>query len=211
MNPTLQAKLNQGNKRASKLWKGLGAAAVLAICFFSGVFLNQGSAVDPLAVDQPANNKMEGTPEQATAREQYRMALLDSNGNDINAKTKWEAVGYYFPRDKSESNRLYTGLAQVQLARITLENENLQEAKRYVDDVIRDDKMPSVVIALAHLQEACIDEKRGSEQGVVRSVDSAYQRLLSGNATVEQDKRMLNAAVEYMPQSIREKWQAKFN
>ncbi|MEZ6136251.1 MAG: serine/threonine-protein kinase [Pirellulaceae bacterium] len=120
----LQQRLRE---KTSQWWTnffaGVAGVGLLMAAFLAGNFLTYTSPDDLLADASEAQN---GIPRLDTPQAQYRWALLDTSANRV---AKWEAVSQNFPPQDKEINRLYGGLADLQLARYFQESGDVRSAR----------------------------------------------------------------------------------
>ncbi|MBX3421064.1 MAG: serine/threonine protein kinase [Pirellulaceae bacterium] len=142
----------------------------------------------------------EGIPRQSEVAKQYLWAMLDRSSSRI---AKWEAVEVYFPRSAAPLNRLYVGLAQLQLARQFQEAGDLQLASRRLKSLVDDAHMQALVQAYAWLQLATIERENGDKAQMEANVRKALR--LRGELS-KKDVQQLDAAVRSMPSDIELYW-----
>jgi serine/threonine-protein kinase len=143
-----------------------------------------------------------GIPRQADAKSQYEWALLDRSSSRI---AKWEAVENYFPPQANSLNRLYAGLANLQLARAYQDAGDWDTAQRQLEKIISDPQMQPLVQAYACLQRASIGHGRRDKLEIQRAVDEAL-RLRELLGTNRSDVEQLDQAVRAMPPDIELYW-----
>ncbi|MEZ6077170.1 MAG: hypothetical protein R3C56_16330 [Pirellulaceae bacterium] len=81
-------------------------------------------------------------PKQADAESRYRWALLNIESSQL---AKWEAVEHFFPKQDDPLNRLYAGLASLQLARAQFDRKNPEAARRALMSTLDDGDMSKIV------------------------------------------------------------------
>jgi eukaryotic-like serine/threonine-protein kinase len=139
-------------------------------------------------------------PKRSSAKQQYEWALVDARLSRI---AKWESVEHYFPRSTSAINRLYAGLAGLQLARAFKDVGDLESAARQLQGVIGDAQMPSLVQAHGWLQLAAVEHSRDNKKAVQGAVERAMQ-LSDGLSKA--DREQLDRLVRTMPRDIELYW-----
>lgn len=201
MQATMSLQSVLGKKRPSLTRRLLAAAAVFVFvgCFALGASLGYSS---PESIFSNNSELYGGIEKAESVEEQYRLALLDGNNNRL---AKWEAVEEYFPKRASPLNRLYVGLANLQIARHHRELVDLRKAQAALNSVQNDPEMPVVVRAVALLQIASIESEQGNNQEANRDIAIAKQ-LCTANSLSAKDLDQVDEAARSLPQSMQSLW-----
>ena len=175
-------------------------AALLVACFGTGAML---AFSTPLRLFESQEKFYWDVGKQANAEAQYRWALLNNDGSQL---TKWEAVGHFFPKQDKPINRMYVGLASLQLARAHFERKDPESALQVLRATLDDREMGPIVRALAYLLRAEI----AAADGQIKERDMAIQRALEIAAAEEaigsEDLPRLDENVRLMDPSIQDIW-----
>ncbi len=119
---------------------------------------------------------------------------------------KWEAVEHFFPKQDDPLNRLYAGLASLQLARAQFDRKNPEAARRALMSTLDDGDMSKIVRALAYLQLAEIAAAAGKvderDKAMQRAVEIAAEQEAIGSG----DLPRLDENVRLMDKSIQDIW-----
>jgi eukaryotic-like serine/threonine-protein kinase len=192
---TLQLQLKLRKKQRAR-WERIfrGAAAVVAVlaAFIAGNFLTYSPGNQILSSE---GMPVPGIPKRSSAEEQYRWALVDNKANPIE---KWQAVEQYFPPgDRNGINRLYAGLAKLQLARAYQASGEMQAATAQLQNLLGydgSDGMLRLLRAHAWLQKASLEREQDREAEVIKAVREA-KAIRNGLDFNEKDREQLDNAV----------------
>lgn len=198
---TLQAKLRPKSARSHRMLLPLLATiAFLTTSFGIGAML---AFSTPLRLFESQEEFYWDIPKQADAEAQYRWALLNIEGSQL---AKWEAVEHFFPKQDDPLNRLYAGLASLQLARAQFDRKNPEAARRALMSTLDDGDMSKIVRALAYLQLAEIAAAAGKvderDKAMQRAVEIAAEQEAIGSG----DLPRLDENVRLMDKSIQDIW-----
>ena len=172
----LQAKLLPKSVRSrGKLLPLLAIIAFLTTSFGIGAML---AFSTPLRLFESQEEFYWDIAKQADAESQYRWALLNTDGSQL---AKWEAVKHFFPNQDDGLNRLYAGLASLQLARVQFDRKDLELARKALMATLDDRATSKIVRALAYLQLAEIAAAAGKDD----ERDVAMQQAVEIAATEE--------------------------
>ncbi len=177
-----------------------GVTAILAVAFLAGNLLTYSSPTELLSTDTPSQPTIE---QKESVEQQYRWALLDTNSNRID---KWKAVERYFPAEESEINRFYSGLAQLQLARVHQDSGDSRNAERELQSILSDARMQKVVKAHAWLQVASIKNEMQDEEATSNAIQAARE-IRDSEAFSIKDREQLDSSVLQMPGSLQMQWE----
>ncbi|MEO8271817.1 MAG: tetratricopeptide repeat protein, partial [Aureliella sp.] len=197
----LQAKLRPKSVRSSrKLLPLLATIAFLTTSFGIGAML---AFSTPLRLFESQEEFYWDIAKQADAESQYRWALLNIDGSQL---AKWEAVEHFFPKQDAPLNRLYAGLASLQLARAQFDRKDPESARKALMSTLDDREMSKIVRALAYLQLAEI----ATAAGKMEERDAAMQQAVEIAATEEaigsEDLKALDENVLLMDPAIQAIW-----
>ncbi len=172
----LQAKLLPKSARSRRrLLPVLAIIAFLTSSFGIGAML---AFSTPLRLFESQEEFYWDIAKQADAESQYRWALLNTDCSQI---AKWEAVKHFFPEQDDQFNRLYAGLASLQLARAQFDRKDPERAREALMTTLDNQAMSKIVRALAYLQLAEIEQAAGK----AKERDAAMQQAVEIAATEE--------------------------
>lgn len=202
----LQSKLRKRRQASRYKWLARGAVGLVLITMFTlGLVLTFKRPYN-FFEDSPTD-VYTSIPMLETVQKQYQAALLST---DLNPKAKWEAVEYYFKKDASELNRIYAGMASIQLARKHQAMLDYQAAKDSLKPTLNDSAMPENLKALAHLQIAIGAEETGNDEEMRAEVDKAVE-IVRNQELSPYDVDQLNSLVESMTTKISKRWFASLS
>lgn len=201
----LQAKLaglsSQAVQSSWRRWLPMLATTVFLIaCFGAGAML---AFSTPLRLFESQEEFYWDVAKQADAEAQYRWALLTNDGSQL---TKWEAVGHFFPKQEKPINRMYVGLASLQLARAYFERKDSENALQVLQATLNDDQMSRIVRALAYLLRAEIAVADGQPKERDQAMQRALEIAAAEEAIGSEDLRSLDDNVQLMDPSIQDIW-----
>lgn len=198
----LQALLNKNPKSGvlNKLLWSVGIALWLLVLAWVGRLSTQRQPPGPEQLFAVADDLFQNIPKKTSAKQQYEWALVESRSSSV---AKWESVEHYFPRASSAINRLYAGLAGLQLSRIYRDAGDQDSAVKQLNSVTGDSQMPTLVQAYAWLELAAIEHSRENKVAVQRAIERALQlrELLS-----PADGSQLDSIVRTMPSDFELYW-----
>ncbi len=174
--------------------------AFLIACFGTGAML---AFSTPLRLFESQEEFYWDVAKQTDAEAQYRWALLT---NDASQLTKWEAVGHFFPKQEKPINRLYVGLASLQLARAHFERKDPERALQVLQTTLDDRDMEQIVRALAYLLRAEIAEADGQVKARDEAMQQALEIAAAEAAMGSEDLPRLDENVRLMDPSIQDMW-----
>lgn len=127
-----------------------------------------------------------------TISEQYLIAVTR---NDLPG---WKAVASYFPADEDQSRIEFHQKSTLQLARLLIEQNHLQQATRVLDDLQKEPNVKRLYLLMASVHrhsiaQASNDPRRASE--LKSEIDRKVKELESDNpAAVDQFRRIVPSA-----------------
>lgn len=195
----LQARLQKPARSVQRKWLSRSISClVLMAAFLGGAALTISS---PFQSREPTS-LFRGVPKQSDVESQFRFALLNENLR-ASRVDKWAAVEAYFPKEESELNRLYVGMANIQLARAFKRKQDYDEAKEALDRTINDAQMGDVYKAHAYLEKAIIEDElgeNGSQAALEESVESALaiyrkKNIKDESVLTEKEQELLDEVV----------------
>jgi len=188
--------------RRSKVLRAVALIGWLATVFLAGLAVTHRALTPVESLLKLKNEVFKGIPRQSDAKSQYEWALLDRSSSRI---AKWEAVENYFPPNANSLNRMYVGLARLQLARTYQEAGELDQAAQELRSIVNDAQMQPLVQAYAWLQRASIGHSRGSKEEIQQAVDEALRlrEMLGKNRS---DIEQLDQAIRAMPPDVELYW-----
>lgn len=148
-------------------------------------------------------NLFKNIPKQDSVKKQYEWALVDSRYPSHIAK--WESVNYYFPSSSSAVNRLYSSLAELQLARTYKDFGDEQSAIKKLNDLTSNPQVPILVQAFSWLELAAVEHSRENRPAVQSAVEAAL-KLRFSDALSQADKEQLDQAARNMSSVIEPYW-----
>ena len=201
----LQAKLGglSGHSRRTtrRRWLPILATTVFFLaCFGTGAML---AFSTPLRLFESQEEFYWDVAKQADAEAQYRWALLTNDGSQL---TKWEAVGHFFPKQEKPINRLYAGLASLQLARAHFDRKDPERALQVLQATLDDGEMGQIVRALAYLLRAEIAEAEGQVKARDEAMQHALEIAAAEEAIGSEDLPRLDENVRLMDPTIQDIW-----
>lgn len=196
----MQAKLNlrkQATFKRAAAWVAVAALGLAAIG--GGVALAYWRPVPD--VFHESMQMHYGVTKQASAKEQYKLALLSI---DTSSEAPWLAVAYFFsPSEQSASpsqNRTYVGLANLQLARIRARSGKSDKALEILNEIRQNTNLPGTLLALTCLEQAAIQATLGNKDAVGELVNDA--KAIVGKL----ESRRQDIVNSNVPESIRDLW-----
>ncbi len=198
---TLQAKLRGGKSpaRRSLLWP-MAVVAFLITTFGLGAML---AFETPFRLFESQEDFFWDIAKQSSAEQQYRWALLNTDANQI---AKWEAIGHFFPKQDKPLNRLYVGLANLQLARAHFDRKETELAHQKLRETIDDKQVEQVIRALAYLQLAEIAEDGADFARRDQAVEQAILIATAPDMVASDDLPRLNDNVRLLDPVIQKIW-----
>lgn len=186
----LQAKLNKQQSVARRRIAYVLAAPVCALAtFWLGSMLGGIGREDLLASKEPT---FQGVKPRDTVKEQFADALFSTD----NGEERWEAViKFYPPKNGSLTNRNFAGKAWLQLAVIYLQKRDFARARHVVESILKDDQMQALLITLAELQLAEIEDVEGNARAKDAAIERA-DRLFHGDRVSDPDRELVRKWAE---------------
>jgi hypothetical protein len=184
----------------------LVGSALLGLAFWVGL---RGAGLAKLGLSWPAPEQIlavkqavyQDIPKQSDVRQQYVWALLNQSSGRV---AIWEAVGHYFPASGDPMNRLFGGLAQLQMARLFEKAGDLDQAARRLVNITNDRQMLPLVQAYAWLELAIVERSRDHRDAMKQNVRKALDMRSKLNS--KKDLEQLDQAVRGMPSDIELYW-----
>lgn len=184
----------------------LGSLGLMGIAFWIGM---RGVGLANLGLVWPTPDQIlavkqsiyQDIPQQADVRQQYVWALLNQSGGRV---AIWEAVSHYFPASEDPMNRLYGGLAQLQMARLFEKAGDLDQAARRLMTITSDRQMLPLVQVYAWLELAIVERSRDHRDAMKENVRKAMDVRSKLNS--KKDLEQLDHAVRNMPSDIELYW-----
>lgn len=184
----------------------LVVSALLGLAFWVGL---RGAGLAKLGLSWPAPDQIlavkqavyQDIPRQSDVRQQYVWALLNQSSGRV---AIWEAVGHYFPASGDPMNRLYGGLAQLQMARLFEKAGDLDQATRRLVSITHDRQMLPLIQAYAWLELAIVERSRDHRDAMKQNVRKALD--LRSKINSKKDLEQLDQAVRDMPSDIELYW-----
>ena len=198
---TLQAKLlGDAARSRRRVLPALATIAFLLTSFGLGAML---AFSTPFRLFESQEEFYWDIAKQADAESQYRWALLSTDASQL---AKWEAVGHFFPKQETSLNRLYVGLASLQLAHAHFERKDPDRARTALQTTIRDRDMGEIVRALAYLQLAEIEHASGRSDERDAAMQHAFELAAAEEAIGSEDLPRLDENVQLMDPAIQTIW-----
>jgi eukaryotic-like serine/threonine-protein kinase len=183
---TLLMQSRKSQERAKKMRRAL--ASIIAPLI--GISLGAVTAVtwhrDLLATSEPTTQIVK----RDSVKEQFADALLSADDNRL----RWEAIPMYFPPMEKEINRLYAGKAWLQLARLHLEKDDFDQARKSLSHILEDPLMPPVLRILAGIRLSEVESKAGNRELAEAALKSAKE--------LEQRERLTTSDQELIDQFL---------
>ncbi len=203
---TLQAKLGRAKSPARRnlLWP-LATLAFLSTTFGLGAML---AFETPFQLFESQEEFYLDIAKQPNAEQQYRWALLNTDANQF---AKWEAIGHFFPKLDKPLNRLYVGLASLQLARAHFERKDPELAQQLLQETIDDRQVEQIIRALAYLQLAEIAESSDDVSRRDQALEQAIQIASAPNMIASDDLPRLDDNVQLLDPVIRKVWSERIH
>lgn len=178
----------------------LGVVVWLVGIAWLGRYFTQREHPGPEQMFAVTEDLFKNIPKQNSAKQQYEWALVESRSSKV---AKWESVEHYFPRSASPINRLYSGLAGLQLARTYKDVGDQESAVKQLNGITGDLQMPQLVQAYGLLELAAVEYSRDNKQTLQQAVERA---LLLREGLSETDREQLDRVVRTMPSDIELYW-----
>ncbi len=203
----LQSRLRKKNHQSRRNILSIVATTVFLLSAFGvGAVL---AFSTPFQLFESTKEYHLGVVKKSSVEEQYRWALLNSDSSQV---SKWEAVGKFFPirGEDAESNRYYSGLASLQLARAHFDRKDEEVAKQKLRETIDDADMADTIRALAYLQLAEFAATAGNETERDRAVGQALLIAATDNMKIStDDRRILDENVGLLDEEIQKRWSSR--
>jgi eukaryotic-like serine/threonine-protein kinase len=177
-----------------------GVATWLAGVAWLGWSFTQSPPPDPNKLFAVTEELFKNIPKYDSAKQQYEWALVEIRASKI---AKWESVEHYFPRSASAINRLYAGLAVLQLARAYKDAGDGNSALEKLNSITSDAQMPTLVQAYGWLEMAAVEHARDNRAAVQQSVERALQLR---DKLSPADHEQLDRVVSTLPRDIELYW-----